>query len=126
MSFDRKYLVWGMCYLICGMSLGIYMAASNNHGQHPTHAHINLVGFAVSLIYATIHKLWLGDNPPKLAGIQFILHQAGTLVMIAGLLLLFGGTYPPATLEPFLSGASITVLVAAILMLVMVLKALRK
>ena len=125
MSFDRKYLVWALCYAVAGMGVGIFMAASHNHLQHPTHAHINLVGFVVSLVYAVIHKLWLGDVPRGLATAQFIAHQAGALTMFTGLLLLFGGVVPDQQLDPILAMASITVLAGALLMLFMVLKAVR-
>lgn len=48
MSYDRKYLVWALCYLAAGMALGIYMGASGNHGQLVTHAHTLQVGFVAS------------------------------------------------------------------------------
>lgn len=79
MSFDKKYLVWALGYLAVGICLGIFMAATRNHGQFPTHAHINLIGFLLSLGYGIIHKLWLGQPNPTLAKIQFIVHQAAPL-----------------------------------------------
>lgn len=122
MNFDRKYLVWGLAYAIAGMILGIFMAASHDHSQHVTHAHILLVGFVVSLIYAIIHKLWLGETPAGPAKLQFILHQAGAIVLTPSLLLAYGGIVPIPTIEPVLSVASITVLIAAALMLYLVVK----
>lgn len=122
MSFDRKYLVWGLAYAAAGMGLGIFMAASHNHGQHITHAHINLVGFVVSLIYGVIHKLWLGEKTPGLAKAQFIVHQTGAVAMFVGLFMLYGDILPEAQLEPILSLSTIAVLLGALLMLFMVLK----
>ncbi len=122
MSFDRKYLVWALSYAAAGMSLGIFMAASHNHGQHVTHAHMLLVGFVASLIYGVIHKLWLGEKTATLAKAQFIAHQAGAITMFVGLLLLYGNVVPEAQLDPILAAASITVLAGALLMLFMVLK----
>jgi peptidoglycan/LPS O-acetylase OafA/YrhL len=120
MSHDRKYLVWALSYAAAGMGLGIFMAASHNHGQHVTHAHILLVGFVVSFIYGVIHKLWLGDNRTALAKIQFLAHQAGALTMFGGLLLLYGNVIPESQLDPILAVASITVLMGALMMLYMV------
>jgi hypothetical protein len=77
MSFDRKYLVWGLTYAVAGMALGVFMGATHDHAQHVTHAHILLVGFVASLIYAVIHKLWLAEKTPRFAQAQFIVHQAG-------------------------------------------------
>jgi hypothetical protein len=123
MGFDRKYLVWALGYVALGMGLGIFMAASHNHAQHVTHAHILLVGFVVSLIYAVIHKLWLGEKPSRLAKLQFIVHQVGAVTMFGGLFLLFGNIVPETQLDTVLATASIAVFSAALLMIFMVYKA---
>lgn len=122
MGFDRKYLVWALAYVVTGMGLGIYMAASHDHSQHVTHAHVLLVGFVASFIYAVIHKLWLGGGPSLLAGVQFIAHQAGALAMFGGLFLLYGGIAPAEQVERVLAPSTIVVFVAALLMIVMVLR----
>ena len=49
-DMSRRYLVWALCYAAIGMALGIYMAASHNHGELVTHAHVLLVGFVLSLV----------------------------------------------------------------------------
>lgn len=122
-GFDRKYLIWALSYAAAGMGLGIYMGMSGNHGQFVAHAHIMLVGFVSSLIYAVIHRLWLPLPSRVLATAQFILHQAGSLTMFAGLLLLYGRVASEDRLGPVLGAASIAVMLGALLMLVMVLKA---
>ena len=121
-SFDRMYLIWALCYAAAGMTLGIYMGESGNHGQFVTHAHIMLVGFVTSLIYAVIHRLWLPAPSRALATVQFILHQAGSLAMFAGLLILYGRADMEAQLSPLLGAASIAVILGMLLMLVMVLQ----
>jgi hypothetical protein len=123
MSFDRKYLVWALGYAVAGMCVGLYMGASGNHGEMVAHAHILLIGFAVSLFYGLIHKLWLARPPRTIARVQFILHQASTLVVSLGLLLLYGGVLPDATVGPVLGIASAGVLGGVLLMLYMVVKA---
>jgi hypothetical protein len=122
-SFDRAYLIWALSYAAAGMGLGIFMAASKNHGQFVTHAHILLVGFVTSLIYAVIHKLWLPAPPRMLATVQFILHQAGSLAMFAGLLLFYGRMAAEDQLSPLLGSASVAVILGMLLMLVMVVRA---
>jgi hypothetical protein len=122
MSFDRRYLVWSLAYVAVGMALGIYMAASHNHAQHVTHAHILLVGFVVSFIYAVIHKLWLGGQTSRLATLQLIAHQAGALAMFSGLFLLYGGIVPEEQIEPVLATSTIVVFSAALMMIVMALR----
>lgn len=122
MSFDRQYLIWALAYAAIGMCLGIFMAASHNHEQYITHAHILLVGFVVSFVYGIIHKLWLGTLNPIIAKTQFIVHQAGAVTMLTGLLLLYGNFLPAPLLDPILGVASVTVLIGALLMFYMVLK----
>jgi len=126
MGLDKKYLVWSLAYVAAGMALGIFMAASHDHAQHVTHAHILLVGFVVSFIYAVIHKLWLGEQTSLLAKVQLITHQAGALTMFSGLFLLYGSIVAPESIEPVLALSSIVVLAAALLMIFMTLKAGRE
>jgi hypothetical protein len=122
MDFGRKYLVWALCYAVAGMALGLYMAASHNHGQLVTHAHVLLVGFVLSLIYGIIHRLWLAAPRRALASVQFWLHQAAAITLSTGLFLLYGGRTPAATVEPVLAVGAIGVLVGMLLMIYMVLR----
>lgn len=122
MSLDRKYLVWALAYAALGMGLGIYMGSSDNYAQREAHTHILLVGFVVSFVYAAIHKLWLGDQPTRLAKAQFIVHQVGALMMFSGLFLLYGGFVPPERIEMLLAPSTIIVFAAALMMIAMVLK----
>lgn len=122
MTFDRKYLLCALVYAVLGMSLGIYMAASHNHAEFVTHAHILLVGFVVSFIYGTIHKLWLVLPGAGISNVQFLLHQVSAITLACGLFLLYGNRVPMPTLEPILATASIGVLVAMLLMIYMVVR----
>lgn len=122
LSVDRAHLTAGLVYAALGMGLGIYMAASHNHVQHVTHAHLLLVGFLLSLVYAVIHRLWLSGPGRLLARLQFCLHHAGTVLLVTGLFLLYGGHAAPQRLEPMLAGSSILVLMALLVMFVMVLR----
>jgi len=116
---DRKFIIAGLGYAVIGMMLGIYMAASKDHGQFVTHAHIMLLGFVVSFIYGLCHKLWLNNETSKLAVAQFYIHHAAVMVLVTGLFLLYGKFIAEETIEPFLATASITALVGMILMLIM-------
>ena len=113
---DRKFVLTAFGYAILGLALGIYMAASKNHGQFVTHAHIMLIGFLLSFIYGLCHKLWLNNSTSKLATIQFYVHQAGSAVVLLGLFLLYGQFVDLETIDPVLAVASITVFVGVILM----------
>ena len=120
---DRKFVMTGLGYAILGLALGIHMAASKNHGQLVTHAHIMLIGFVVSFIYGLCHKLWLDNSTSRLAVTQFYIHQAGTLVVLIGLFLYYGKFVSLETIDPVLAIASITVFVGMVLMQVMFIRA---
>jgi hypothetical protein len=122
MNLDRRFLVWALGYAAVGISLGIYMAASQNHGELVTHAHILLIGFVLSLVYGIIHKLWLEKPNRAVANTQFVLHQAAAVTVSVGLFLLYGGIVAEPALAPFLGAASVGVLVGMLLMLYMVLR----
>ena len=122
MNLDRKFLIWALGYAAVGISLGLYMAASENHGELVTHAHVLLIGFVLSLVYGIIHKLWL-DNPNRaVANTQFVLHQAAAVTVSVGLFLLYGRIVAEPTLAPILGVASACVLIGVLLMLYMVLR----
>jgi hypothetical protein len=122
MALDRKYLLCAFAYAIFGMSVGIYMAASTNHSQLVSHAHILLVGFVVSFVYGLIHKIWIAVAGQTIANAQFYLHQVATFVLTSSLLLLYGGILPESDLAPVLGISSVGVLVGALLMAYMIWK----
>jgi len=122
MNIDKRYLVCALCWAVLGMVLGIYMAATGNHAELVTHAHILLAGFVVSFVYSVIHRLWLAAPARGLANLQFALHQLSAVIMAGGLFMLFANMATPPTLEPFLSVAALGLLLALLLMIYMVLR----
>lgn len=113
---DRKFILTAFGYAILGLLLGLVMAASKDHSQHVTHAHIMLIGFVLSFIYALCHKLWLNNSTSKLAIIQFYLHQLGSIGVFIGLFLLYGQLVAVESIDPVLAFSSVLVFIALILM----------
>lgn len=109
---DRKYLITAFIYGIIGLALGIWMAATMNHRQMPTHAHVLLLGFVVTFIYAVSYKVWALPTQTKIAAVQFWLHQLGVIGLTTGLFLLYGGFVDRDTLDPVLGVASVLALLA--------------
>ena len=122
---DRKYVLTAFGYLLLGLLLGIHMAASKVHTQFVTHAHIMLVGFVLSFIYALCHKLWIKPEA-KLLALQYYTHQIGTVVLLIGLFLLYGQFVSEQLLGPIMGIASFVVLVSAILMKVILIKSFKQ
>jgi hypothetical protein len=123
---DRSYVLSAFGYAIIGLLLGIYMAASKDHGQLVTHAHIMLVGFVVSFIYGLCHKLWISNSGSTLARVQFYVHHAASIFLGIGLFLLYGNYVLLETIDPYLAIASIAVLIALIMMTVILVQSKEK
>ena len=116
---DKKFIITSLFYAIVGMLLGIFMAASKDHGHMVTHAHIMLIGFVVTFIYGLCHKLWLNNIESILSKIQFYIHQLGTASILIGLFLYYGHFVSMETIDPVLAISSIAVLIGMILMTVL-------
>ena len=119
---DRKFLITAFAYAILGIALGIFMAASHNHSQLVTHAHIMLIGFLMSFAYALCYKLWLVNPNQKLVQSQFVLHQVGTLGTVVGLFSLYGKYIVLEVIDPILALSSFLVFIAVILMTILIIK----
>lgn len=122
---DRKYLLMAFGYGMIGLLLGVYMAASKNHGQFVTHAHIMLIGFVISFIYAACYKIWIPNQNSTIQKIQYYLHFAGSVVLLIALFLVFGQFVSEAVLGPVLGIASIAVLTSMVLMKVLIIKSVK-
>lgn len=122
---DKKFVLTGLGYAIIGLLLGIFMAASKDHGHLVTHAHIMLIGFVVSFIYGLCHKLWLNNIVSTLSKTQFYFHQIGTIGVVIGLFLYYGKFVSLETIDPFLAVSSIAVLIGMILMKVLFTKSMK-
>jgi hypothetical protein len=107
---DRVYLTFSFIYALLGMVLGIVMAASGDHGQLVTHAHIMLAGFVVSFIYGVTYRFWLsGKLSDRWVWLQLVIHQVGIAMLAVGLYLAYGGHVDKMAIEPVLIAASLMV-----------------
>ncbi|MEQ9326802.1 MAG: hypothetical protein RJQ21_05860 [Rhodospirillales bacterium] len=100
-------------YAIAGMALGIHMAATHDHGQMPTHAHLVLLGWVGMTIYAFFYRLWPEAAGGILPKIHAIVANVGLIALIAALYIIYGGDI--ATGEPIASISSMAVFANTIL-----------
>jgi len=94
-------------FVIIGMIMGVYMAASHNHTLGQAHAHINLIGwvslFLIGLFYERRPQL----DKSVSARWQVIIYSIGAVVTNASLAALLLGN---AGAEPGAAAGSIVVL----------------
>ncbi len=93
MSISRSFLVIGSLYLLVGIMFGMYMGATGDHSLAPLHAHINLLGFVLMMIFGLVYRQFPQMTKPILAKVHFWLHQAGSIILLIMLFLLFSGRY---------------------------------
>jgi len=115
----RRHTYFGLVLLLIGMCLGIYMGITGNHAYGGVHAHINLVGMVLSLLYASVFRLWVPDGPPTmLARAQLGTHRVGTVFFTVCLFFMLSGKAWPLVLVPGLLIGAALLLSAAVMMLV--------
>jgi hypothetical protein len=113
----RWHLLFGLTFAGLGMLLGIGMATSGNHVEMPAHAHLMLLGFVVSTLYAIVYHVWLPGTGVRLAIAQTVLHEIGAVVLGLGLVLMFGGIVTEAKAEPLLGIGSLCALGGVVVMI---------
>ena len=123
-GLSARFFGTAVIYGILGMILGNVMAATEDHGQMPTHAHLMLIGWVSFSIFAFFYHAFPARAATVLAQLHFWLAQASYIVLIVGLYLIFEGNV--AAGEPLASSASIAYLVSMGLFAIIALPALQR
>ncbi len=84
MKMDRLYILTGFLWLIAGMTFGIYLGITDQLQFANSHAHANLLGFVISVLFGLIYRAWPVLMTSRLALPQFALFEVGSLVLVAG------------------------------------------
>jgi hypothetical protein len=96
-------------YLVAGIALGLFMAASHDHSMFPAHAHLNLLGWVTMSIFAVFYRLWPAAAASKLAKVHFWIYVPAHFVQMVTLFMLMRGN---EAIEPAVAGSSIVVGIA--------------
>jgi hypothetical protein len=114
-------------YGLTGMIWGIVMAASQDHGMSPAHAHLNLLGLVLNGIMGTFYALAAGRVSTKLAWGNFLLSNAAVLIMIPTLAqILTVGDANAGKLIPIITVAEILAVLGLLTFLVSIVSLWRK
>jgi hypothetical protein len=87
----RLFFILAIAYAIAGMALGIHMAASHNHTQMPTHAHIMVAGWLMSAVFAFFYHLFPEIGSRAMAKAHFWIQAVSGVVLVVSLFILLGG-----------------------------------
>lgn len=117
----RNFFTMAVIYALVGMTLGLSMAMSHDHGQLPTHAHIMVLGWVMSAVFAFFYHLVPAARNSKLAIVHFWLAAVSSVGMVVGLYILYGGN---PSIEPVLGISAMAYFVATVLFAFIALRAL--
>jgi len=81
---DRIYILAGFAWLIFGMMFGIYLGITDQLQFANSHAHANLLGFVVSVLFGLLLRNWPPLLNSRLAMPQFVIYQFGVVILVAG------------------------------------------
>lgn len=115
MNVSRGFMVMGPLYLTIGLLIGIYMGATNDHTFLPVHAHLNLLGFTLMMIFGLSYHLLPEAGGSGLARLHFWLHQIGVLVLMVMITLLFAGKISETAMFPIAPLAELAILVGVLI-----------
>ena len=108
----RQFFILALCYAIAGMVLGIYMAASHDHTEMPTHAHIMVAGWLMSSVFAFFYHLFPEIGARPLARAHFWVQGLSGIVLVGTLFSVLQGN---ESLEPVTALASVGFLIGTLM-----------
>jgi hypothetical protein len=112
-GLSARFFGSAVVYGIAGMTLGNVMGISGDHSQLTTHAHIMLIGWVSFALFGLFYQQFSERNGGLLPQLHFWLAQAGYLILIAGLFLIFSDS--PGSGEPLAAIGSVAYLASMIL-----------
>lgn len=104
-------------FFVIGIVMGLHMGISGDHSPFPAHAHLNLLGWVSSAIFAIYYALNPAKAERKLAMWQFAVYTLGVIVMVPALYFMALGN---TALEPIVGIGSFIVFAGVLLFAVVV------
>ncbi len=108
-ALSNRFLLLGVAAGLCGMALGMVMAARQDFTLMPAHAHLNLLGWVAMFLYGLFYRAVPEAARGALPRLQFWLAAIGLLVMVPALAFVLTGH---AEAEPVVALGSLLVLLA--------------
>jgi len=114
MNVSRNFMLLGSAFLIIGITIGMYMGGSGDHTLALSHAHINLLGFVLSVVFALTYKAYPAMAEGRLASIHFWLHLVGAVAVNLLLFLMLSQIITEAAMVPLAPISELLVLLGVL------------
>jgi len=88
---SQWFLRIAVLYLIAGVSMGLYMAASHDHSMFPVHAHLNLLGWVSMFLFGLFYRSFPQASKNRWALAHFWIYIPAHLLQMILLTQLFRG-----------------------------------
>ena len=115
MNVSRNFILLGSAFLIIGIAIGMYMGGSGDHALALSHAHINLLGFVLSAVFALAYKAYPAMAEGLLASVHFWLHLVGAVMVNLLLFLMLAKIITEAAMVPLAPISELLVLVGVLI-----------
>ncbi|MCB1469164.1 MAG: hypothetical protein M9944_01145 [Rhizobiaceae bacterium] len=83
-KISDAYILVGLTWLVLGMLFGIWLGVTQQFQFANSHAHWNLVGFAISVMFGLIHRAYPQLANSRLAWPQFLVYELGAILLVLG------------------------------------------
>lgn len=103
-SISTLYFRTAIILLVIGIAVGIHMSIQGDHSPMGAHAHLNLLGWVTTSLFAIYYALHPAKAAGRLPMIQYGVYMIGLLVMIPSLYVMLKGN--PA-MEPLVAVGSL-------------------
>lgn len=107
-----RWLKIAVIYFVVGVTLGIFMGATEDFTLKPVHAHMNLLGWATLALAGVIYTLFPRAGESRLGKLHFWLQNISLPVMMVSLAVVLHGN---TAVVPLLVAAEFAAFVGVIL-----------
>ena len=95
MTLNRMSALWArtaLLWFLATMVFGMYLGMTQQFGLSSPHAHMGLLGWVSSALFAFLYSFCGGGEPlPRLGGAQWAAHNIGVATMVVSLFLTLSG-----------------------------------
>ena len=94
MTLNKMSALWArtaLLWFIATMIFGLYLGITQQFGMSSPHAHMGLLGWVSSALFAFLWSFAGADDRPRFAPIHWALHNLGVATMVVALFMTLKG-----------------------------------